>query len=435
MFGKINMIRCKLDIVNGKVTSSGEYIVYYLPYSLTTLKIFIKNLEQRNLDLLIYPINCRTDDKLCCGFDDNNSGITVLWGGGDEKGIRSSLGVNNSKFAFAGIFHSGGQISSSYNLSLEVVKTVGYGLKKSELEMIRIKLLPLYSIGDLAHMRYDESRKQITFDGSSMCYYCPRWFPELHQNFLPKDSSEFYANYDIPALKIHIELKRMGYDRDKLWLEYDDNKCIGIISGDMDGVTIRSDIFRIFSDAYVIRLWFIWISKNQFREKVIKVDERGIERGVTDPELPDYERYDILFDRNGKIICVGTDFHWQEYWYSVFDGHDTLNATIEKYRYPIKETLSRLIIRAKGYTKLKHEDVNFSLDYVNWLKKQYDLAHSIEKNEPINNLTAKMILKGISKESLVPQERGKNFLRSHVPYVNNGNIIEEMVTKEVTQVQ
>ena len=51
----------------------------------------------------------------------------------------------------------------------------------------------------------------------------------------------------------------------------------------------------------------------------------------SNPELPDFERIDLVIGVNNKVLFVGTDFHWQEYWYAIGGEIPQIDASITKY--------------------------------------------------------------------------------------------------------
>jgi hypothetical protein len=431
------MMRCPLVLINAERTSGNNYILYYLPYSITTIKLQITNLEQRDMDILIHPLKFQNDEEFCCGFDDDRSGITVIWGGGDEEGIKTFLRINDSKYVFAAVLHDSRTTPSNYKLTLNIRKTVRSARTRYEEETMTISLLPLSDMANIVREEENQSKEQITFHGSYMSYYCPRWFPEMHKNLLPPNSSGYYVDCSLPDLKINIQRKKSGYNEDKIWLEYGSGRNIGTISGDMDGATLHNEIFKLYSNVYVIRLWFIWISKKQFHDKAnLEIGMRSAERGITSPELPDCERFDIVLNESGRIVCIGTDFHWQEYWYALSEGQSSFNGSLSKYVFPVEDTLSRLYIRASQRYKNYQETNSFSTDYdmtLMYLKRLCESDNNLRVKTEDINLTAQLIFEGEKQKSNIEyDERGKNFLRSHVPYINNGYIIPYMVTDEVT---
>ncbi|HKQ22548.1 MAG TPA: hypothetical protein VJS91_10945, partial [Nitrososphaeraceae archaeon] len=298
-------------------SSDGFHYLPYLPYCVSTLKVGIKNLEERSIRIRIRPKNSRNDDQFCCGFDDENRGIMVIWGGGSEEGIESNLEISESKYLYFMLYHKSDLISSSYDLTLEVNKLFGYGEIRSEIEEMKIKLEPLSESTEIIRARYIQESSEINFDGTKICCYYPRWFPELQSQFLLTESSDFYSNCSKPPFTLNIKRKSSGDTYDAISLMHEKKGNIAVVSGDMDGATVHCELYALCSGVYIIRIWLFWISKDQFRNKSnLEVIKIARERGMRTPELPDCERYDIVSDEIGNILWIGTDFHWQEYWYA-----------------------------------------------------------------------------------------------------------------------
>ena len=63
-------------------------------------------------------------------------------------------------------------------------------------------------------------------------------------------------------------------------------------------------------------------------------------------ECPDYERFDFLIDmKKKKIIWVGTDFHYQEWWYKIDDTEHFASAKIAAGLWTIERSLKSLLDR------------------------------------------------------------------------------------------
>ena len=75
------MINCNFKIVNA-LYNKPLYKINYLPFSISTIKILIDNNEDAAVDILIKPINSQNNDDFCGGFDDDNNGLKIIWGGG-----------------------------------------------------------------------------------------------------------------------------------------------------------------------------------------------------------------------------------------------------------------------------------------------------------------------------------------------------------------
>jgi len=144
------------------------------------------------------------------------------------------------------------------------------------------------------------------------------------------------------------------------------NNVIAEISGDMDGSSFHSEVFKFNENSFVIRLWLFWLSKKQFNEgKNLQTIQADKERGIFNPELPDSERYDLLVSTTGKLLSIGTYFHWQEYWYKLKNASH-MEGRIAKILHPVDESLTRLINRLSKKVVISATDYSSIL---NTLKK------------------------------------------------------------------
>jgi hypothetical protein len=226
----------------------------------------------------------------------------------------------------------------------------------------------------------------------------------------------------ISNISFNLFKKSQGSDKDRIILNFKENE-IAIVEGDMDGANYHIDLFK-FNNAFIIRIWFLWISKKQFRDKNnLEPLQRDVQtRGIFDnPELPDFERFDIIVSSlNGNILAVCTDFHWQEYWYKLRNDSTPMIGVVAKLFHPIDESLSRLCNR--NFVDNKYENIITDLTKIVSLSENFDL------NPNLMYLQGEEIEESIHNREKMPVPRGKNFFRSHVPYVRNGNILSNMIS-------
>ena len=214
--------------------------------------------------------------------------------------------------------------------------------------------------------------------------------------------------------------KSQGFNQDRIVLNFKENE-IAIIEGDMDGASYHIDIFRL-NNAFIVRLWFLWISKKQFRDRnnleplQLNAEKRGI---FDNPELPDFERFDIVISTHGTILAICTDFHWQEYWYKLRNNNTNMIGIVAKLFHPIDESLARLCNR--NFVDNNYKNIINDLQKITSLSEDFDLSKSIY-------VEGEEIEQSIQNRQKMPVQRGKNFFRSHVPYVRNGYILSNMIS-------
>ena len=264
-------------------------------------------------------------------------------------------------------------------------------------------------INNIAHQKIKSTSKstRITFDGNLVSSYYPRWYPELSDLFVNIDNTYYHSEPSISNISFNIFKKSQGFDQDRIVLEFKENE-IAVIEGDMDGANYHIDIFK-WNNAFIVRLWFLWISKKQFRDnnnlEPLQLDAK--KRGIFDnPELPDFERFDIVISSRGTILAVCTDFHWQEYWYKLNDNMNMIGI-VAKLFHPIDESLARLCNR--NLVDNKYENI------INDLQKITSLSKNFDFNSKSIYVKGEEIEQSIQNRQKKPAQRGKNFFRSHVP--------------------
>src|SRR5215211_513884 len=423
------MINCNLKVVN-VVNDNNPYNVNYIPFSISTIKLLIQNNENYEVKIIIKPARFQNDDEFYGGFDDDNKGLRIMWGGGEESGIKIKLQPYERKYTYFFVSHMENfNELLSYDLTLQIDKKNEGSNILNITEEIHIKLNPIQHTQlthNIVHQKITQNSQitEINFDGNLVGYYYPRWYPELFAEIGGDINNYYHTEPLIKYISFRILKKDQKFGKDRMVLNFKDNE-IAVIDGDMDGATYKIDAFR-FNNALVIRIWFLWFSKNQFRnrnnlELLQQVEQKkGIADFFYNPELPDIERFDIIVSSDGKILAACTDFHWQEYWYEKRNNNENMTGLIAQVVYPIDETLSLLLNRVS----IK----NRYIDIINNLKM-------IISQNKIKNFNSQIIYcKGEELEMAVQERekdshiKGTNILRSHVPYIRNSDILSNMIS-------
>jgi hypothetical protein len=419
-----------VKIVNA-LDSNNLYSINYIPFSISTIKLLIQNKEHSQIKVRIKPIRSQNDEDYCGGFDDDKKGLKITWGGGQESGLHVTVEEKKNKYAFLFVFHMGTfNTLPEYKLTLQVNKEkVGSNIENIT-EEIYIKLHPIQNIPlveNIAHQKVTKNSlyHEFTFDGDLVGYYYPRWYPELF-DYIGGNTNNYYKSEPlIRNISFKIFKKDQQSNRDRMVLNFKDNE-IAVIDGDMDGASYQIEAFR-FNSAIIIRLWFLWISKNLFRNRINleplrqEIEKKGFDF-FTNPELPDLERFDIVVSSNGKILAVCTDFHWQEYWYKKRSNDENITGIIAQLVHPPEDSLARLLQR--GLVKNEYKDIITNLEKI------------ISPNNKNSNYNSQMIYSKGEEIELSIQDRkekeallkGTNFFRSHVPYIRNSDILSNMIS-------
>jgi hypothetical protein len=419
-------MNCNLKVVNASSHTDNIYKINYIPFSITTIKLLIQNEENFDVNFLIKPLRFQNNDDFCGGYDDEKNGLKIIWGGGQENGVEFTVKGNTYRYAFLFVFPETNSKLVDYNLTLQINKTTGDS-NTNKLEEIKLKLFPIQTgqpINNIAHQRTtinnSDNISKVTFEGNLVSHYYPRWFPELYG--LIANTDNYYQSEPLIAnISFKIYKKSHGLDKDRIVLEFKEKER-ATIEGDMDGANYHIDIFK-FNDSFILRIWFLWISKKQFidRNNLEPLQEDVRRKGISfNPELPDFERFDIVFSPDGNILAICTDFHWQEYWYKLVEDNTNMIGVIAKALHPIEESLGRLFNR--NFVENKYEDIITDLSKITSLSKNFNPQSICTDGEVIDTSL---------QNRKIPLVRGRNFFRSHVPYVRNGNILTNMISHVV----
>jgi hypothetical protein len=303
-----------------------------------------------------------------------------------------------------------------------------------------IKLVPAEYSPNLVRMNVSPANEgnefqTMSFKGSRTPLYYPRWFPPSEIQY-----------YDIEAPNIQIKFKvkendfipQVNSDID-IFLNDDPNR-ITRISGDWCYSSVHPEIFTLFGNAdyFVLRIWCYWVNANFSnslragktvisRSQYDKQVKRGLldestKRGLLESiniECPDYERFDFLIDmKKKKIIYVGTDFHYQEWWYKIDDTERFADAKIAGGVWTVERTLKGLLDRFQ--TKENFDPMTLLKDMLKQDKipttsDMQTLGKSIE-----------------SKSRAMGPARAAGFFGKHIPYPENGTPVPELVSSIAT---
>jgi hypothetical protein len=405
-------------------------ILPYIPYGVTTLEIKIDG----DIDELlgyIYPINTADiEKKLFVGFADESEDFLVLWGAGSESGLRLTNTNVSGKLYFQ-ILHKGKSAD---------IQSVTLCHSQTKEPICNITLVPAENSTNVSKMDISPDDKNglrtITFKGSKVPSYYPRWFPPR-----PSENEKIqYYETNAPNIKIKFKAKDSNFipeinsDID-IFLN---DEPIAKIVDDWHYSSLHSEIFTIFGNAdyFVLRVWFYWINatfSNTFKgDKIIVTRNEAIRlrdnlspddnrtKDVLDSinvECPDYERFDFLIDmKKKKIVWVGTDFHYQEWWFKIDETEPLVRAKIASGLWTIEHSLKSLIDRFKP-----KED----FDPMTLLRVMLKDAETPSPNGPI-------MKDCISINENAPRPRGAGFLGKHIPYPENGRAVTELVSSIAT---
>jgi hypothetical protein len=405
-------------------------VLQYLPYGVTTLEIKIDG-DIDELAGYICPIKiANRQKKLFVGFADESEDFLVLWGAGSEAGLELTNTNVNGRMYFQ-ILHKG---------KFADIQSVTLCHSHTKEPICSIILVPAEDSTNVSKMDISPDDRNglrtITFKGSKVPLYYPRWFPPR-----PSENEKIqYSDVDAPNIKIKFKAKDSNFISEinsdiDIFLN-DDH--IAKIADDWCYSSLHAEIFTIFGNAdyFVLRVWFYWVNatfSHTFRgDKIIVTTNEAIRlsdnlspddkktKGFVDSiniECPDYERFDFLIDmKKKKIVWVGTDFHYQEWWFKIDETEPFVRAKIASGLWTIEHSLKSLIDRFQ--TK-----ENF--DPMTVLRVMLKDARSRSPNIPV-------LKECISITENGPRPKAAGFLGKHIPYPENGRAVAELVSSIAT---
>lgn len=398
----------------------------YLPFGITTLEMKVQS-RADEIPTSLYPRRRFNggNDEYFVGFSDDSKNFLVIWGGGNEKGVRITS-ENIKKRIFLQIIHLG-KIADSDKLSLT---------SDNSIEPIqKISLNPAQQIDPVRMQKDSDSKSPLQFEGSYVPQYYSRWFPPritLMPNSFP------YVQMQIPPIKIKFkktpEPYGIGVGSDiKIYLE---NNLIAKINGDWHNSCFHAEIFSVLGDDnyFILRSWFYWIRKKFSNNLLLslKTLEGSIDANTKrnlllsyNIEVPDIERFDFLIDmKKARIIFMGTDFHYQETWYTFKDDGPVIAVIANDYR-TIEQVIKKL--RDRFNPKANYDPITTLKKFIEQNKTKNLIGLDIREE-------IRKVVENGSKSPSISQvtKLAPGILRKHIPFTENGAPIPELTSSIVT---
>ena len=398
-----------------------QYVVQYLPYGITTLEMKI----EEDAYGFIYPDNrSNGENNFHVGYADANEDFLVIWGGGKTKGVEVNSDNADGRL-FLQVLHRGNTIDS---------RTISLKHSKQILPICKIKLEPAEQ-SDIVRMNMKQEGEYciISFKGKKMPIYYSRWFPPR-----PLENKTIqYHDIEAPQVTIKFKAKKDEFtsnvDSDiDIFLE---NNKIAQVTGDWHYSWPHAELFTVFGDNeyLVLRFWLYWIHENYSKNiflggdaliEALRSSDDQTRRGLWesfDIECPDIERFDFLIDiRKRKITWLGTDFHYQELW-CTFKDAEPVKAKIAN----DVETIVQTVTKLKNWLQNKEKKFDPMTRLEKILKGQV-MEPNLEKLPDIKEY----VVSNLDEKGKVTY-RNVGFTRKHVPYAENGYIVDHLVSSVV----
>lgn len=385
--------------------------IAFLPYGVTTIEFSVEGNDATGYVRPRESIVGSDDKKRYVGFADDTQDFLIVWGAGKEKGQQIDSEPNVRRFLQ--LIH----LKNDHdNEKITFMHSERYWWEQKV-------FISRASAGDVVRMKMDKNgeNRRITFEGTKLPMYYPRWFPPRST----RGEKIEYMDLKHPEISIEYEENYLGVGSSILiFLTIGDQKRkIGSVQGDLKYSYPHAEIFSLLpaNGIFVLRLWLYWIHKKFDGYPFYTFD--GTDKSGNDigqfgqqmtSEIPDIERFDFVIDvKIGKIIWYGTDFHYQEYWGHVRD--DVVNAKVAK-------------------------DVDLVIKSISMLPFRFNKTTAVYN--PIESLKL-IILGGKESESLeLSLGDGAQYeselkaalnIRTHVPYVENGRIDRSLISSIISK--
>lgn len=416
-----------LKILNADSTST----VRYMPYGVTTLEMQITKTDNKRPYGSLRPANRESkEEKMYVGHEDDGKDFLIVWGGGKKQGLEI-INENITKRLFMQIIHRGAVKNTKITLwHSKFYKPVGV-----------VNLSPTTTSSDVSKMNISKERDrvEVSFKGSLIPEYYCRWFPPRPAE---NRNVKYYA-IKAPLIKMRFQAtERYGLSSVDSNLEiFMDEKKIAKVFDDWRYSWPHAELFTFLGDSkyLVLRLWLYWLHERFSENPLLEYDRKAVAVGRTnntepvrrgllewlDIESPDIERFDFLLDvEKKKVIWMGTDLHYQEYWSSV-DHTEYAMAGIAKGF----GTLIQVLKNLKNRQVAPPEDTNPCEILQDRLKKQntHDFVFT-----RVPDMSDDAVAGSLPPKDDVTVLRTLGFTRKHVPYAKDGQIAANLISNIVT---
>ncbi len=322
-----------------------ENYIEYLPFlGVTSVRLRVlvnesvkKLIIRPKINTLFHAENVEWSNYIC-GMNNENiyhdlkKGMIAIYGGGRKKGF-IMINPPAESYAFFFIRHHDKTIKEQldYSMTFEAVEEISEN-EEVLISSINIQLKypqairpyyemelpdatgpynPIHAVYNYNHRKHGilkNEYREITFIGSQIPEYYPRWYPPQRVRYFPirneKVSNLVLRSYSDGTARILYNINGNLIQ-------------IGELKGDLTSDVFNdplqmttAEVFRFFSDDFlVLRIWFWWLDKRT-NASIFKLNH----------EMPDCERVDFVIDlrdpseSNQMIPFIATDVHWKEFW-------------------------------------------------------------------------------------------------------------------------
>jgi hypothetical protein len=406
----VNITEFEIKLLNADANN----IISFLPFGVTTVEFTMQGKVPSGY---LQPVNSslNSDSQTYVGYSDETKDFLLIWGAGKKEGqfiSQDSVG----KRSFLQLFH----LRNNYD---QGSITFGHSKKSSWLQKVNFFAA---SKEDVVRMQIEacEENRQITFLGSRIPMYYPRWFPPNPA----KGEQIQYIDAQFPKISIEYLEDDFGIKSQQLSIfieNKNEKKIIATVQGDLICASPHAELFAFMPEKslYVLRLWFYWVHERFQEDSFLSIeetatDEEAYNRSIAKRficEIPDVERFDFIINTAlNKIVWSGTDFHYQEHWGKIDD--------------PIADAM----IAGDIDLVIKTGEYFFGFDR----KKPYYCPVDDLKKAAVENRSsqpnARIYMK--EKDMYEVEVRGLN-IKTHVPYVKNENSDKNLVSSVVSKME
>lgn len=445
-------------------TAVSDTSVDYIPFGVKVLKLQIRKVSGSDtVKVWIRTKNFKGDQDSCAiyGHADDGEDLWIVWGAGDvvgfcakyvdqvHKKVTTVLDDDQPHWVYLHLLHRPddplNHQPKDHRLTIVAVTTGNEILGKCSKRQHQTTILAEktftltvpkeatnHPIRPVWHRGAEVS--YIDFQGDEIPQYVSRWWPTRQVS---------YQAGRPPRVRLaYSRLANGDEGKVEAWLENNNGQTLlAEISGHLtrpvhDLRWFVPELHRFYDgELYVLRLWFFWIdeeiSADDLLSFVPEPEKDGRRLLAQDEaaaimrskfgrpgwdgqyEVPDVERFDIIFDPrdlNTKYGC--TDGHWKEMWYRV--------SANQPFR---------------GKIAAPSEAFKIAIDYIwRWMQRQIGVAYTETDSNP---LTVGGLVSVITNDhyyyngvkivpgraSTLPPDLGPGFMGKNAPTIGNGELV------------
>jgi hypothetical protein len=474
----MNNFDIDIQIVDGR-RAVAETSVDYIPFGVSTLKLQIRKIAGPAQKVWIRTKHFKRDQDPCAiyGHADDGEDLWVVWGAGDIMGFCTKY-AEQAGTKKAVVLDDDKPHTVYLNLIHRPRDPIHHQLRDRQLTIVAVCTDAPDSVAQqpCTERQYQDriiaektftltvpkgasipirpvwegqpDASHITFQGDDVPRYTSRWWQTRQVAYAPVK--------DTP--RITLDFVRVANNEHEgeitVWLEKGDRReCLAVVAGHLtrpiyDLRWFVPGLYRFHDDKlFVLRLSFFWTNEHLDGDALLAFVPDAQKEALRDQrtreaaelmqsslrnvwlgwdkqyEIPDMERFDIVFDPNDLTTKYGcTDAHWKEFWFKV-DGSQPCQCRIAAPKDAINVVLEYLAKYFKFTGEEEPEPITNPLE-------EGRLAKLITSGRCIYDKRAQRIVFVGEKDG---QAKAPGFLGKNAPRVENSRLLKNGLSSDVLE--